>query len=100
MTKNLLHFAVIAFVVGANAQAVASAQAPKHCYLADAANLSANEVMLEIYDSSRTETGGILNCGHIAIRCMVDRNLKVLDGEAAFYGGGKMMDGRMMSFLT
>jgi hypothetical protein len=47
------------------------------------------QVYLEIEDSSRTNTGTILNYGHIAIRCMVHsalvfRNLKVYTEDLPF----------------
>jgi len=47
------------------------------------------QILLEISDSSRTNTGCILNCGHIAIRCMVHsslvfRNLKVYTDKLPF----------------
>ena len=47
------------------------------------------KVLLEIDDSSRTNTGAILNYGHIALRCMVHtsmvfRNLKVFTERLPF----------------
>ena len=47
------------------------------------------KVLLEIDDNSRTNTGCILNYGHIAIRCMVHsalvfRNLKVYTEQLPF----------------
>ena len=47
------------------------------------------KILLVIDDNSRTNTGGILNFGHIAIRCMVHsavvyRNLKVYTDELPF----------------
>lgn len=47
------------------------------------------KVLLEIDDSSRTNTGGILNYGHFAIRCMVHtkmvfRNLKIYTEQLPF----------------
>ena len=46
-------------------------------------------VLLEIEDNSRTNTGCVLNYGHIAIRCMVHtalvlRNLKVFTAPLPF----------------
>ena len=47
------------------------------------------KILLETDDSSRTNTGGILNYGHIALRCMVHtkmvfRNLKVFTEQLPF----------------
>ncbi len=47
------------------------------------------KILLEIDDNSRTNTGCILNCGYIAIRCMVHtgmvfRNLKVYTERLPF----------------
>jgi hypothetical protein len=47
------------------------------------------KILLVIDDNSRTNTGGILNFGHIAIRCMVHsavvyRNLKVYTDKLPF----------------
>ena len=47
------------------------------------------KILLEIDDSSRTNTGAILNYGHIALRCMVHtkmvfRNLKVYTEQLPF----------------
>jgi len=47
------------------------------------------KILLEIDDSSRTNTGSILNYGHIALRCMVHtkmvfRNLKVFTEQLPF----------------
>jgi hypothetical protein len=47
------------------------------------------KILLEIDDNSRTNTGSILNYGHIAIRCMVHtkmvfRNLKVYTERLPF----------------
>ena len=47
------------------------------------------KVLLEFNDNSRTNSGCVLNCGHIAIRCMVHtkmvfRNLKVFTERLPF----------------
>lgn len=110
-------FALVAVLPQARAQDATTPQ-PKHRYLADASALSAGEtitgpsrvldlkgrkginpqsiraaidgkILLEIDDISRTNTGGILNYGPIALRCMVHtsmvfRNLKVYTERLPF----------------